>query len=189
MKTLTLLIALLFGAATAAIAQGPVSVGPNDVRIDNISPSIVKTPEYNLSGGGPQKRSRNKEWLEVEVEFSTAAEQIDELTFKYYIGFGGTLLVGDVTHVNILKGKGNFSVAYVAPATMTRLLEGKTLTNAAIQNVWVQVSRQGQVLAEKALRPQPLPNLPQVTGFVLNKTQTPFAPLYWDRYEELKVTR
>ena len=33
----------------------------------------------------------------------------------------------------------------------------------------------------------PVPNLPQVTGMVLNKTQTPFAPLYWDRYEAIKA--
>jgi hypothetical protein len=28
--------------------------------------------------------------------------------------------------------------------------------------------------------------VPQVAGFLLNKNETPFAPLYWDRYEQIK---
>jgi hypothetical protein len=29
--------------------------------------------------------------------------------------------------------------------------------------------------------------LPPITGFVLNKNETPFAPLYWDRYPQIKT--
>ena len=28
--------------------------------------------------------------------------------------------------------------------------------------------------------------LQQIPGFVLTKAQTPYAPLYWDRYEQIK---
>ena len=31
--------------------------------------------------------------------------------------------------------------------------------------------------------------MPQVAGLVLNKNETPFAPLYWDRYEQIKNAR
>jgi hypothetical protein len=31
--------------------------------------------------------------------------------------------------------------------------------------------------------------LPPIPGFVLNKNETPFAPLYWDRYPQIKTTR
>jgi hypothetical protein len=31
--------------------------------------------------------------------------------------------------------------------------------------------------------------IPQISGFVLNKNETPFAPLYWDRYEQIKTAR
>jgi hypothetical protein len=30
--------------------------------------------------------------------------------------------------------------------------------------------------------------LPAIPGFVLNKNETPFAPLYWDRYPQIKTT-
>jgi len=29
--------------------------------------------------------------------------------------------------------------------------------------------------------------LPPISGFVLNKKETPFAPLYWDRYAQIKM--
>jgi hypothetical protein len=28
--------------------------------------------------------------------------------------------------------------------------------------------------------------IPALSGLVLNKNETPFAPLYWDRYEQIK---
>jgi hypothetical protein len=31
--------------------------------------------------------------------------------------------------------------------------------------------------------------MPQIAGFVLNKNETPFAQLYWDRYEQIKSGR
>ena len=35
-------------------------------------------------------------------------------------------------------------------------------------------------------RPQWFSALPALTGFVLNKNETPFAPLFWDHYEQIK---
>ncbi len=29
--------------------------------------------------------------------------------------------------------------------------------------------------------------LPPISGFVLNKNEIPFAPLYWDRYAQIKT--
>jgi hypothetical protein len=37
-------------------------------------------------------------------------------------------------------------------------------------------------------RPQWYATLPAVTGLLMNKNETPFAPLYWDRYEQIKAT-
>lgn len=184
MKFLTLtafvLVSMVFQAA------GQVPVRPGDIRIDKISPAIVKTPEYQITGG-QSKRFKNGDWLEVEVEFTTAPEMIDELTFTYKIQINGKLLVGEVTHVNIPKGKEHYSVAYVSPRSLESLLGGKTLTSAAIQGIWVDISKQGQQLAQlSTARNTPVPNVAQIPGMVLNKSMTPFLPLYWDRYEALK---
>jgi hypothetical protein len=40
-----------------------------------------------------------------------------------------------------------------------------------------------------SMKPDKMPNLPTSSGIVLNKDETPFAPLYYDRYEALKNTR
>jgi len=55
----------------------------------------------------------------------------------------------------------------------------------------VQIVQQGAVKNELSLARAPVQwfaTLPQISGFVLNKNETPFAPLYWDRYEQIKAS-
>ena len=186
MKLLSLSVFAALISSLPAHAQVPV--GPGSVKLGKVQPAIVKTPVYSITGS--DKRSTPREWLEVEVEFETVPEMIDELTFKYTIFVEKKLLDGEVTHVDIPKGREHFSVVYVAPRTLERLTGGKPLTAGSIENVWVEVSRQGQRLAAPVShRPGAIPNAPRLTGMVLNKSQTPFAPLYYDRYEAIKTAR
>jgi hypothetical protein len=58
-----------------------------------------------------------------------------------------------------------------------------------VQNIAVQIAQQGAVKDELSLTRAPprwYASLPQLAGFLLNKNETPFAPLYWDRYEQIK---
>jgi hypothetical protein len=184
----TLLVSAITALAFVYHASAQVPIGPGAVKIGKIEPSGIKSPEYQIQGG-PQKRSKVGTWLEVEVEFETKPEDIDELTFAYTVMVENKLLDGSVTHVNIPAGKDHYSVVYIAPRALEKLTGGKPLTGASIQNVWVIVNRQGQVLDQKALKPGAIPNLPHVPGMILNKTETPFAPLFYDRYEAIKATR
>lgn len=186
MKTHIISAILAMAFVYQASAQAPV--GPGSVKINKVLPAVVKTPEIQFQGG-VQKRSTPGNWLEVEVEFEVKAEEIDELTFAYTIGIENRLLDGQVTHVNIPKGRDRYSVMYVAPRAIEKLTGGKPLTGGSIQNVWVVVSRQGQVLDQQAFKPGPIPNLPHTAGMVLNKSETPFAPLFFDRYEAIKANR
>lgn len=186
MKTLPLSFIAVLALAWQAEAQVPI--GPGAVKLGKVQPEVIKTPEYNITGG-PQKRSKVGQWLEVEVEFDTKAEEIDELTFKYTIMFEKKLLDGQVTHVNIPKGRDHYSVVYVAPRSLEKLSGGKPLTAGSIENAWVVVEKQGQVLDQASFRPGPIPNLPHIPGIVLNKSETPFQPLFFDRYEAIKQTR
>ena len=188
MKTFSLFACALAALGLAASAQVGAVVGPGSVKLGKVQPEVVKTPEFNLSSG-PQKRSRLGQWLEVEVEYETKPEDIDDLTFKFTILVEKKLLDGEVTHINIPKGRDHFSVMYVAPRTLEKLTGGKPLTGASIENVWVEVSKQGQILDKQSFRPGVPPNLPHLPGLVLNKDETPFAPLFYDRYEAIKKTR
>lgn len=187
MKTFSLLACALAALALSATAQ--VAVGPGSVKLGKVQPEVVKTPEFSLTSG-PTKRSKLGDWLEVEVAYETKPEDIDELTFKFTILVEKKLLTGEVTYVNIPKNREHFGVVYVAPRTLEKLTGGKPLTGTSIENVWVEVSRQGQILDKpQSFRPGAVPNLPQIANLVLNKDETPFAPLYYDRYEAIKKAR
>ena len=187
MKTLSLSLAAALGFLLPASAQ--TMVAPGSVKLGKVQVAVVKTPEYSLSSG-PQKRSKPADWLEVEIEYETKAEEIDELTFTFTIMIEKKLLTGQVTHINIPKGREHFSVMYIAPRTLEKLTGGKALTAGSIENVWVTVERQGMKLAQpESFKPGAIPNLPQQNGLVLNKDETPFAPLFYDRYEPIKKTR
>jgi hypothetical protein len=186
MKTFSLFACALVAFGLVASAQ--TQVGPGSVKLGKVQPEVTKTPEFQLSSGGT-KRSKLGSWLEVEVEYETKPEDIDELTFKFTILIEKKLLDGEVTHINIPKGRDHYSVMYISPRTLEKLTGGKPLTGTSIENVFVEVSKQGQVLDRTSFRPGVAPNLPHVPGLVLNKDETPFAPLYYDRYEAIKKSR
>src|SRR5438094_2976910 len=160
-----------------------------DFQITKITKTLISTPEFSYGGGGQYRINQRDRWLEVEVEFVAAPELTDELTFKYYILFNGSLLTGEVTHVNIPAGRESRSVMYVPPRALARFANNRPITENSCQNVAVQIVQGGTVKAEASLNrasPQWFATLPQISGFVLNKDQTPFAPLYWDRYPQIK---
>lgn len=176
-----------------------------DFKITKITPDLLTTPEYNFTFGPKNKKvAKNKDWLEVEVSFDWTPrdpkpEFLDELTLNYYILLNnkdrenpkGTLLTGSVTHVAIPQGKGMNSVMYISPRTLERFFQGKipTTANGALIDAGVTISKQGQLVAEASWkgRGQWWSSLQQVTGYVLNKSETPFAPLAWDYYEAIKA--
>ncbi len=186
MKLPVLIPALLLAATSIVCAQAPAAGG---YQITKINRELVPTPDYNLSQGPSVKSNGRERWLQVEVDFAATPEFTDELTFKYYILIDGKLLTGEVTQVNILAGKELHSVMYVSPRALAHLLGNRSLTANSLQNVAVQILAKGEVKDELSLvraRPQWFSALPALTGFVLNKSETPFAPLFWDHYEQIK---
>jgi hypothetical protein len=197
----TLLPLLSFILAPSLFAQAINT----DFKIAKITPDLVTTPEYSVSFGPKNKKvSKNKDFLEVEVSFDWQPRDkdpafLDELTFNYYILLNnksrenpeGTLLTGSVTHVAIPQARALNSAMYVSPRTLERFFEGKppTTASAALVDVGVTVTQQGQLVAEASWkgRGQWWSQLQQVPGYVLNKNETPFAPLAWDYYEAIKA--
>jgi len=162
-----------------------------DFAITRITRNLITAPQYTYSGAQLYTSNQRDRWLEVEVDFSAVPEFTDELTFKYFIMVNGRLLTGEVSHVNIAAGRDNHSVMYVSPKTLARIMGNRGVAPSSIQNIAVQIVQQGAVKSELSLeRGQPawFSSMPQVGGLVLNKNETPFAPLYWDRYEQIKTS-
>jgi len=161
-----------------------------DFQITKITKNLISTPQFTYSGAEQFQSDQRNRWLEVEVEFTAVPDWTDELTFKYYILYNGKLLTGDVTHTNVAGGRGNRSVMYVSPRTLARFADNRGITANMFQNIAVQIVQQGAVKDELSLARAPaewFATMPQVAGFVLNKNETPFASLYWDRYEQIKA--
>ena len=189
MKRTILICAIIAAAIAAVMAQPRAAV---DFQLQKITTNFISSPQFTYTGAEQYQADQRERWLEVEVTFSSAPEFTDELTLKYFILVNGKLLTGEVTHVNIAAARDNRSVMYVTPKTLQRLMLGRTITNNALQNVAVQLMQQGALKDELSLNraaPQWYATLPQLGGLVLNKNETPFAPLYWDRYCQIKTVR
>lgn len=203
----------LFSALAIFVATcGLVSAqtGRSPIKITDIKATLEKTPEFSI-GIGPQRKASSQDWLWVEVSFTyqaTAknAPPLDEVTFNYYILLNnasaqnrmGTLLTGTVIHTGVTPGTAadtHHSVMLVSPQTLKRFFDGKAPASiaATIQAVGVTVSVQGQLQDELSIgkgkgRAQWWNNFQQgPAGLVLNKDQTPFAPLFYDYFEAVKA--
>src|SRR5256885_8223887 len=176
------LYSLLIFAAQAQV-RAP---GGREFQITKISKNLVATPDYGI---GQYRANANERWLEVEVEFNAAPQWTEELTLKYFILFNGRLFTGEVTHINIAAGL-NRSVMYLLPVALARFGGNRSLLPNAFQNIAVQIVHGGAIQDESSIARAPaqwFASLPPISGFMLNKNETPFAPLYWDRYTQIKV--
>lgn len=190
MKIFAFTIAALACTAFGAPSSVPVPVTARNVKIEKIMPAVVGTPEFSVTNTTP-KRSQAQKWMEIEIEFAVEGiEMIDELTFKFDVLINGKLYPGEITHVNIPKGRERYTVMYISPRNLDRITGGKPLTQGMIENVWVTISKQGQALAISSLKDKNakvVPNLPQFPGLLTPKAETPFGPLWSDRYEAVKL--
>ena len=193
-KFLFLTVALLaVGTSLSAAGFGKSngsgnSSGP-DFDIKKVDVAFVSTPEYQVVPAA--KQSRAQKWMVVEVSFDAKPDVTDELTFNYYIIFAKRLFVGHVSHVSIQKVRELHSVAYIAPKTIAQILGGKQVNASDLENVSVTITLPSisAAVATKSWKPSKgewWSTMKQEEGFVLNKSQTPFAPLAWDYYEALK---
>ncbi|MEO5720481.1 MAG: Amuc_1102 family pilus-like protein [Chthoniobacterales bacterium] len=180
-------VLVLFGTVQSISAQ---SRPPVEFQITKITKNLITAPQFTHEGAQQYETDRRALWLEVEVEFAAAPAWTEELTAKYFILLNGKLLTGELTHVNVPAGRELRSVMYVTPRTLARLNGDRPLAANSIRNIAVQLVQGGAVKSEASLERAPagwFAATPPVSGFLLNKNETPFAPLYWERYEQIKA--
>lgn len=194
-------LALMLATASRLTAQTG-----SEVAIEKIDAKMVTTPAVSYSGAS-MKQLRPKSWMEIEVTFATAIQSAsltekysDDLTINYYVLLSnknsqfpqGTLLTGQTSLSTVpLKDNNLKSVIYISPRSLERFFDGKipSSDSGAIIDIGVTISKQGQVVALKSLKGQTQawwPQFQQTPGYLLNKSETPFASLNWDYYEAVK---
>lgn len=214
MKTLPALLSaasilvggFLFAPVTAS-AQAPaagVSKKEMLVDVDKVNVEIQKTPQFNVPNV-KEKRFTPKDWLEIEVDCKAKLAKdekdknkkaYDKVEFKYYAYLSGNpdakknrVLTGEVSHINVAIGENVHSVMYISPQAILKITEGKPVNPTMIKAWGVAVFINGEEVGRKTSEQNKEwwkeASLPPQEAAMLDKTKTPFAPLWYDFHLEV----
>lgn len=208
MKSFFAVLSISFAILAVASAQ----TQPTGFEIVKVNPELIKTPDIP---GGPAGKGKGKSqsFLAIDVIFSWQPREpkpplyLDEVTVNYYVLLNNkgmnaedpkaqTLLTGSVTHVSMPQSKELKSVIFVSPRTLEKFFNGKVppTVNNVVVDAGATITHGDEVVATGGWKADLRGKTPWWTemtatsGLLLNKNQTPFAPLFWDFYEEIKST-
>jgi hypothetical protein len=155
---------------------------------------LVRTPEFTSSVS--RGRTPAKEWAELAIQFDTQPDWIDELTVQYYALLYAhktkeyTFLKGVVTHMDVAKGRGHLSAAYIRPSTLQRYgdVVAVAVETLAKGEVVASESQAGKLPDQQVLQGEWWKTIKLVPkdGCILSRAQTPFALVNYDDYEVIK---
>lgn len=211
MKSLPALSNLLKVTLVAAVcATAPSLFGQNvAVRITAEEPRFDDLPSPNVGGNTGQKNFKPKDWLEVEVKVKLEAKpvprdkHIDRLTVRWFVavenkidraGAKFFLMEKQVTHVNVPIDEEFFLSCYLSPATLKRLTGRDRAAKNSITAIGGEISCPGAQRPERFTSKGDIskpwwssPQMQRTNKYpLLNKNETPFKFLWWDRYLEIE---
>jgi hypothetical protein len=172
-------------------------------------PAFDDLPSPQFSGGGKDKSFKPKDWLEIEAKLKISmapeppSKTCEKITVKWYIAVknpdkAGTmlLLTKEIEHVNVPLEEDIFCSVYLSPGSIKRLTGSDKGGKNAVEYVGYEVLVNGEKkveetnkgtagwwnkASEKITRSESVP--------LLNKMETPFNNMWWDRYAEVGVER
>lgn len=197
---------LSFTASAIIVGLSMGSAHGQAAKVVGEKPTFDDLPSPEFSGG-KQKSFKPKDWLEIEAKLKISlspepkSKTCEKLTVKWYIAVknpekSGTflLLTKDIEHVNAPLEEDIYCSVYVSPASIKRLTGSDKGGKNAVEYVGYEVLVNGEkVVAEtnkgkvgwwnaasdKISRSDSVP--------LLNKSETPFSTMWWDRYAEVAV--
>jgi hypothetical protein len=196
----------LFVAATGGMAAllAPTAAA-QAARASTSKPSFddLQSPEF--SGAGARKSFRPKNWLEVEAKFKLdmrpepPSKMAERVTVKWYVAVKNPdkpntflLLSKEVQHANVPLGEDIYSSVYLSPASLRRLTGSDRAGKNAVEMVGYEIVVGGETVgsetdkgavgwwettSERISRSETVP--------LLDKSETPFSNMWWDRYAEI----
>lgn len=193
-------------AIIASLSIGSVFGQAAKVTADKPAFDDLQSPEFS---GGKQLPFKPKDWLAIEVKLKAdlspepKSKTCDRLTVKWYIAVkdpekSGSmlLLTKDVEHVNIPLGEDVYCSVYLSPASIKRLTGSDRAGKSVVEAVGYEVLIDGRAVASdttkfkvgwwnaasnKISRSDAVP--------LLDKSETPFSNMWWDRYAEVGKDR
>ena len=194
---LLLPIALLAGVTIGTAQESPPQRVPVSqlIRLDDLEAESVKTPEYNpkVSGMSVQRDGR-RSWLQLRVDFRTAPEWMDEVTFTFHVALQGdpedmpqgseavNMFTGTVTYINIPRGD-HRATMYLDPNTFLRY--GDVRAVAVVANVGGELAG-GLVEPESSAASEWWKKRTANSIPLMPRNETPYAFVEIDRQETVK---
>lgn len=197
--------ALLVLTAAAVFLSACAGFGATKVDIvDKPKHNDILSPDFT---GVVSKNFRPKNWLEVEAKIKVQmkpepkSKTCDRLTVKWYVAVDNPdkptfylKLTKDVEYVNVPLGDDVFVSIYLSPASIKRLTGLDRSGKSAVKFIGMEVLVDGKPMADATDRgaekwwTQPSDKISESTTVpLLNKDETPFAHIWWDRYAEIKA--
>ncbi len=180
---------LLAAVVTCAQAQQ----AGQELRVRRVGVNLLRAPSVGSPGASePRSPGAPKRWAQIETQFETRPEWIDELTFAYFVLVNTQdprepfmLLSREVTYQLIPRGRPHHSWLYIHPHILDR--------HGAVEGVAVEIQHRGQVIATEASSPAHLQQYRQWrqqltprTGLLLLPEETPFSLFAPDQQQLIK---
>lgn len=162
----------------------------------------LQSPEF-----GGKKAFKPKEWLEIEARVMVqqspkpASATCDRIKVTWYVAVQNPekartflLFTEAIEYVNIPLDEEVYCSVYLSPASVRRILGAARNPSKAVEVVGYEVEVNGNILASvssnRKFKPgwwnTASPSLIKSNVVpLLNKTETPFAHMWWDRYAEV----
>lgn len=179
------------------------------VKVTAEKPTFDDLQSPNEFGGTKSKSFKPKNWLEVEAKLkiqmapAPKSQTLDRMTVKWYVAVKNPdragsyyLLTKDIEYVNVALDEDVFVSVYLSPASLRHLTGNDRGGKNAVELVGFEVLVNGEKVAsdtnknqvgwwnaasDKISRTDTVP--------LLNKKETPFGVMWWDRYAEVAPER
>ncbi len=196
---------------SSVLAQAPAAQAAAKIKVTADEPAFEElfSPELGSAKG---KSFKPKEWLEIETKLNVVMEPepksktCDGLTVKWYLAVANPekprtmlLISRTVEYVNLPLGEDIYCSAYLSPASSRRILGDARNVKKVVEFVGFEILYNGEIVAGGSnksvqgrkdwwnIASQSLARTDSVT--LLDKSETPFAHMWWDRYAEVKVDK
>ena len=208
MKNLPLYKFLPLAVATviAGLSMGSASGQAAKVTGDKPVFDDFLSPEFS---GGKQKPFKPKEWLDIEVKLKVLMSPVpksktcEKITVKWYVAVKNPekvgsilLLTKDIEYVNVPLDQEIYCSVYLSPSSIKRLTGVERAGKRSVECVGYEVFVNGEKKAENSegkevgwwnATSEKISKNDSVP--LLNKNETPFRDMWWDRYAEISDTR
>ena len=198
----------IFSISALAVVLPAGNVSAQQAKVVGDKPAFDDLPSPEFSGG-KQKAFKPKDWLELEAKLRIAmspapqSKTCERLTVKWYVAVKNPekagsmlLLTKDIEHVNAPLDEDVYCSVYLSPASIKRLTGFDRAGKSSVEAVGYEVLINGQRVFQETSKFKPgwwsMPSdkiSRNDTVPLLNKSETPFAAMWWDRFIEVSASQ